>query len=179
MEQRKTSFQFALYYGILLSAISIIWGIIGAFIPEETRKGFGAIGGISSFALSIGITCYVIWLALKTRKEEQEGFIAFGEGVNISAWMGVVSASIGVVWTYIYLYVIDTSIFKNALNAIRDEIEKGDLSSDKVDEQMKFMEFFFSPTFVLPTTWIWGFLVMLILGVIVSAIVKQEKEHPF
>lgn len=178
-EQRKTNFQFALYYGVLLSVISIIFGVLGSFIPEETRKSFGAIGGYASFVMTLSISGYVLWLALNTRKEEQNGFIAFSEAFNISALIGVVNATIGVMWAYVYLYIIDTSVFKNTLNEIRNELEKNDASSDKIDEQMKFMEFFVSPTFILPTTWIGSFLIMVILGLIVSAIVKKDKEHPF
>ena len=55
------------------------------------------------------ITIVIIFLAHKYYKDNGDGFMSYGQGIGIGFWIGLVSAVISSIFTYIYAKFIDPS----------------------------------------------------------------------
>jgi|GEM_PF-3003339 len=177
----QTLFQASIYYGVLLAVIGIMLGIVNLFVPEEITRKSPTLVGLVTFIISILITVYVLFTAIKSRKEAFGGFISFGQGVNMSFWIGTIYATINTIWSPIYMYVINPNILKDAMNQARLQMENAEpkLTDEQIEIQMKMIDFFMSPYFNLPIGFIFIIIFTVLTGLIVAGILQKEKEHPF
>lgn len=174
---QRTPFQVALHYATLLSLTSVVMSLVMFFFPESWTKStlISILFSIIYFGILIGF----LSSALNQYKREQGGFISFGQGMNIIAWLGLISSSISTVWSYIFYYYLNPAFFVNAKQMALAQLEAQDAPENMIEMQMKMLDVIYTPQVFLPTGFIFGFIFMIIIGLIVSAVVKKEKEHPF
>ena len=104
--------------------------------------------------------------------------MSYGQGVGIGFWIGLVSAVIGNVFTYIYVKFIDESfIAKIRENAIRDMEDKGQ-SDEQIEMAMKFVNMFTGAEAMLLFGLFFGILMLVIIALIVTIFTqKQQPEN--
>ena len=122
------------------------------------------------------ITIVIIFLAHKYFKDNGDGFMSFGQGVGIGFWIGLVSAVISSIFTYIYVKFIDPS-FITAIRekAIADMEAKGQ-SQEQIETAMKFVEMFTVAEAILFFGLFFGVLITVVVALIIS--IFTQKPQP-
>ena len=89
-------------YGIIGGLISIAYFLVLTTAGVDMSQGIGRWAGMI-------ITIVIIFLAHKYFKDNGDGFMSYGQGIGIGFWIGLVSAVISSIFTYIYAKFIDAS----------------------------------------------------------------------
>lgn len=175
---QQTPFQIGLHYGALLSLIGVITSLLMLFFPDSFMKSTMFLLG--NMVLSTGIFCGILSLAIKKYQKQQHGYSSFGQSFNVSAWAGLVYSFVMMLWMFFYYYLINPNYFKNVKQEAIMQLEaQGNVSDEIMSMQIALMDTMFSWYVMLPVTFVSSLIFTIILGVIMSAILKKEKENPF
>jgi hypothetical protein len=177
MNNTKTLFQHSLYYGAILGITSILINVLSIFLPDSLRQNM--LVGSGLLLAGVGVTVYVFNLACQAYRQGIDGYISFSQAFKISLWVGLISSSMSICWTFLYLYVIDANAFKNQLQKARLDLEAQNMPDDQIEQVMKISEMFTQPYVLLPMAFVTSMLFVLIVGAIFAAVIKKEKPHPF
>jgi len=159
-------------YGIIMGTISIVYFLIFVIADLDMSKGIGRWG-------TTLIAIVVIYLAHKYYKDNGDGFMSYGQGVGIGFWVGLVSAVIGNVFTYIYVKFIDEGfIAKIRENALREMEDQGQ-SDEQIEMAMKFVNMFTGAEALLLFGLFFGILMLVIIALIVSLITQKQQPETF
>src|SRR5688500_2840260 len=81
----------------------LIGGVVGiAYFLILNLAGVNMASGYWSW-VGYGITAVLVFLAHKYYKENTDGFMSYPQGIGIAFWMGMISAVISSIFTYIYV----------------------------------------------------------------------------
>src|SRR5437879_13754637 len=117
-------------YGVIMGIVSIAYFVILNLLGVDMTQGPGSWGRYVYCAA-------LIFLAHKYFKENGDSFMAYGQGIGISFWMGLISVAISSVFTYIYVKFIDTGFIQQILDKTRESMEeKGNLSDEQIEQAM-------------------------------------------
>lgn len=91
-------------YGLIATVVGIIFFLVLVFAGQNpyTIKW----GWVVSLATSV----VLIVLAHKEFKEENNGFMTYGEALGIGLWYTLIAVAIGTLFNYVYVTFIDTNI---------------------------------------------------------------------
>lgn len=180
MNNTKTLFQHSLYYGAVLGVITILFTTLPDLVLSfETRTSSLSFIGSLTLIFYVVSTIYALVLALKTYREKQDGFLSYGTGMNITAWIGFVSALMAQSWNIFRLYVLMPNSRKEMFDAQRLMYEQMGFNDDQIEQQMHTLEIIMQPQYILPLNTLTGFIFVILIGLIVAAILRKEKENPF
>jgi hypothetical protein len=155
-------------YGIINGLIQVVYFLILTTDGLAVSSGFAPWVG---FLISI----VVLFLAHKYFKENGDGYMAYGQGIGIGFWAGLVSAAISAVFTYIYAKIDSSYIASIREKAITDMEAQGQ-SQQQIDAAMKFVDMFTSAEALLMMGLIFGVIGMIIIALIVS--IFTQKPQP-
>jgi hypothetical protein len=159
-------------YGIIMGTISIAYFLIFVITDMDMSKGLGRWG------TSI-IAIFIIYFAHKYFKDNGDGFMSYGQGVGIGFWVGLVSAVIGNLFTYIYVKFIDDGfIAKIREDALRDMEDKGQ-SDEQIEMAMKVVNFMTGAEALSLIGLFFGILLLVIIALIVSLITQKQRPETF
>jgi hypothetical protein len=159
-------------YGIIMGTISIAYFLIFVITDMDMSKGLGR-WGTSLIAIVI------IYFAHKYFKDNGDGFMSYGQGVGIGFWVGLVSAVIGNLFTYIYVKFIDDGfIAKIREDALRDMEDQGQ-SDEQIEMAMKFVNFMTGAEALSLIGLFFGILLLVIIALIVSLITQKQRPETF
>lgn len=175
----KTPYQTALYYGAILGILTAIVTSFDSFLSTEFKVKNSGLFGLIIIIFYIVSTSYLLLLGLKAQKEQQDGFLTFGTGMNMSLWIGIVSSLVAQVWNIFRMYVLFPNSLEEVKNMQRMMYEEMGFNDAVIEQQIKMTETMMQPYIILPMNVILGTIFVIIIGLIVAAIVKKEKEHPF
>jgi hypothetical protein len=171
----------------------------GAQVSEVTTKSagirYGLIAGVVSIAffliLSVSgvniatsplrylgycITAVLIFLAHQYYKQNSNGFMSYGQGISIAMWMGVISAVISSIFTYVYVKFIDSGFIDMMKETQMQEMEKNGMSEEQIEQAMKIASMFMTPEAMLGFGLVFGFLGTLIIALLVT--IFTQKKAP-
>jgi hypothetical protein len=91
-------------YGLIGTVVGIVYFLVLVFAGQNpyTFK-FG-------WVFSLASTAVLIVLAHKEYKEDNNGFMTYGEGLGIGVWYTLVALVVGMLFQYVYTTFIDTNI---------------------------------------------------------------------
>jgi hypothetical protein len=91
-------------YGLIGTVVGIVYFLVLVFAGQNpyTLK-FG-------WVFSLASTAVLIALAHKEFKEDNNGFMTYGEGLGIGIWYTLVAIIVGTLFNYVYTTFIDTNI---------------------------------------------------------------------
>ena len=159
-------------YGIILGTISIAYFLIFVITDMDMSKGLGR-WGTSLIAIVI------VFLAHKYFKDNADGFMSYGQGVGIGFWVGLVSAVIGNLFTYIYVKFIDDGFIATIReNALRDMENQGQ-SDEQIEMAMKFVNIMTGAEALVLIGLFFGILMLVIIALIVSLITQKPQPEKF
>lgn len=167
------------------SLIMLKWGAIGgllSFIFTLITKFTGleddfseTLGWVSTiFTLIINVTILV--LALREVREENDGFMSYGQGLGSSTLLGAIWGVVAGGFNYIYLQFIDQGVVQKQLDLARERLEDQGLTESQIEDAEKITKMMMGPGVQFVMVVLVTILFMFILGLIVSGVLKREKS---
>jgi hypothetical protein len=170
MEQQVTTRGVGMQYGVIVGIIMIIYGTL--LQVSGLALEYQSLSYINYIFLGV-----VIYLAHKKFKEDGDGFMSYGQGLGIGFWISLIGGVISMVFSYIYMSFIDSTIMEQAMDKARYDMEEKGMSDAQIDQAMSITEKFMTPEMIfvmgIVGTLIFGF----ILSLIVSAITKKTDPQ--
>lgn len=156
-------------YGVIGAVIGIVYFLIITTMEMDMTQGVWR-------WFSYLITIALLILAHKYYKDNNAGFMSYGQGIGISFWYGLVSGVISSIFTYIYIKFVDSSFIDMIKEKQIEQMEGRGMSDEQIDQAMKFSAMFMSPEAFLIMGIIGGIIGAVIVGLIVS--IFTQKKAP-
>ncbi|MGB5820156.1 MAG: DUF4199 domain-containing protein [Saonia sp.] len=168
--QPKTG-KFAMNFGLLLGASSLVFGLMLYFLDMHYQ------GGIPVFIVSLVLMLAFVIMGMVQFKRANQGLMSFGQGLKIGVGVCLIGGVIGIVFNLLMTNVIDPETIEKALEYQKGQlIASGDLTSERIEAQIegqkKFSTPFWQVTFGLLFSVILGFL----LSLLPALVIKKKKE---
>jgi hypothetical protein len=162
---RSTGIRYGLIAGVVSIAFFLILSVSGVNITTSPLRYLGWV-----------ITAVIIFLAHQYYKQNGNGFMSYGQGIGIAMWMGIISAVISSIFTYIYVKFIDTNFMDAIKDAQMQEMAAKGMSDEQIEQAMKIASMFMSPEAMLGFGLVFGFLGTLVIALIVT--IFTQKKAP-
>ena len=156
-------------YGIIGGLISIAYFLILTTAGIDMSEGIGRWAGMI-------ITVVIVFLAHKNFKDNGDGFMSYGQGIGIGFWIGLVSAAISSIFTYIYAKFIDESFIAGIREKAITDMEAKGQSQEQIDAAMKFVDMFTSAEAILFFGLFFGVLITIVVALVIS--IFTQKPQP-
>jgi uncharacterized membrane protein YeaQ/YmgE (transglycosylase-associated protein family) len=155
-------------YGLISAVIGIIYFIILRAMNVDMQ---GPAGWLNWVILGV-----LIFLAQKYYKDNGDGYLEYSQGIGIAFWLGLTSAAISSVFTYIYIKFVDTAFVDQIRDKQYEEMQARGMSDEQIDQAMKIAGMFSTPEAIL----IMGFIFSIIGAVIIALLVTliTQKKRP-
>lgn len=167
MEEKVSTARVALKYGVLGAVVIMIFTTIINVAGLSQNKI------LSSLSFVFMIVALV--LAMKDFREQNKGFMSYGEGLGLgtlaSAVMGLLSAS----FTMFYMQFIDNTLLTQGMDKVRSDMEAKGMDDSQIDQAMELSQKFMSPGVVFALGVFMYIFMGFIISLIVAAIVRREK----
>jgi hypothetical protein len=161
----KNAVKWGLYITIVNIIINLIMYIAGISMDQSLAwvRWIGTVIGIG-----------LIFMGVKEKKMEDPSSFTFGKGWVATFMICLVAAVFSAVWIFIYASAIEPEMIEKTLAVSKQQmLAAGNMTADQVEQSMKWVGFFVSPTgFAISTIFMYMFGGM-ILGLIISPIVKS------
>ncbi|HEY9005144.1 DUF4199 domain-containing protein [Ohtaekwangia sp.] len=162
--------QAGIRYGLIGGVVSIAFFIIMNVTGDVTAWYWKWIGYL--------ITGVLIFLAHKYYKDNGNGYMAYGQGIGIGVWFGIISSAISSVFSYIYMKFIDSGFADAIKEKAISDMEAKNMSEEQIEQAMKFASMFMSPEAMFIMGLIFGIIGALIIALIVSIFTQKKNPEP-
>ena len=160
-------------YGLIMGAFSIVYFLVLNTLGADITQGPASWGRYVYCAV-------LIFLAQKYYKDNGDSFMAYGQGIGISFWMGLVSSVVGSIFTYIYVKFIDQGFIQQIMDRTREGMEeKGTMSEDQIETAMSMTAKFMTPEMMLVFGLVFGIIGTVIIGLIVTIFTQKKNAESF
>lgn len=168
----QTTTQNALKWGAIGGVIGIVTNTLNyVFNWDATNSSMKYIPMVIGF----GILIFVLVYAMKDFKSNNEGFMKYSQGLGIGSMIGGISGLIGGIYSFIYLKFIDPTHMETVKNFQVQQFEEQGLSSDQIEQALKFTEMFSNPGTLMAFSIIFGVIFYFLFSLVVAAVQKNEK----
>lgn len=171
-EQAKAPFwKPALIYGAILGLVSVFISLVFYFIGMATENWTSWVN------MLVGIVL-LVYLMIQYRNVHLGGYASFGQiFVMVLVSAGIVSTIISAAYTYLLFNVIDPGL----VDQVRIAAEEKIMSNSRIPESMyddilERMEKRMNVGYMIKMALIFGPIVNAIIGLIVAAFIKKEKD---
>lgn len=159
-----------LRYGLLIGIVSIIYSFILLATNLEQNTALTL--------LSIVILVVGIFLAHKNYKENNSGFMSYGQGLGIGTIVSLVSGLLGGVFRYVYMEFIDPSAAQRAMDQTRAKMEEaGNMSDAQIDQAIQMSQRFASGPIGIAVAVLGSALIGFLITLIIAAITKHNRPE--
>ncbi|GGC08569.1 DUF4199 domain-containing protein [Dyadobacter sediminis] len=167
MEERTSTARVALKYGVLTSVIIMVYTTI-INVSGLSQNQF-----LTSLTFVFMIVAIV--LAMKDYREQNKGFMSYGEGLGLGTLVSAVMGLLSSAFNMFYMQFIDNTLLEQAMNKVREDMEKSGKDDAQIDQAMELSQRFMSPGIVFFMGVLGSILMGLIVSLIVAAILRREK----
>ncbi|WP_047245074.1 DUF4199 domain-containing protein [Maribacter thermophilus] len=158
--QPKTG-KYALNYGLILGAVSVIF----AFMLYTADMHYQ--GGIAVMLISLVITLAAVVIAMLQFRKANNGYMTFAQGLKIGVGVSLVGGIIGIIFNQLMANVIDPEMMNKAMEFQRNQLmETTSLTPEQIDAQMEMGKKFSTPTMQI----VFGLIFSLFIGFVFSLI---------
>jgi len=156
----------AVRYGLLVGLISIIISFaLNATELEQTPAKW-----LTTVVLIGGIV-----LAHKFFKEQNGGFMTYGQGFAIGAILSAIDGVLNAIFSYVYMNFIDTDFATRIMNKARADMEaQGNLSEEQMAQALSFTAKFMNGPMMMATV----LFMILILGILATLLISAFTKNP-
>lgn len=158
-------------YGLIIGIVTVIYSLalMATGLDQNPWLGF----------LTFAILIAGIVLAHKAYKQNNGGFMSYGQGLGIATVEGAVIGVLSGVFRYVYVNFIDSEYTQRTLDAARAKLENdGNLSDEQIDQAVQ-LTAKMMPTG--PISIVWGVIATaffgFLLALIISAITKNTRPE--
>ena len=173
MENQTNSKSIILNYGLYL-------GVAGVFIHLlfyasgslfENLQMVGLIGLIPMIAFIV--------LGIKKFKNDNGGFLSFGQALKVGVGIAVISALISTVYTLLFTNVIEPTYQEQLMEIQKQAWVDGGLSDEQIENAVAMTEKFQSPFITVPIAIVMSAFFGFIISAITGAIMQKKNEDTF
>lgn len=160
----------ALIYGAILGGVGVLLGVILYFMDLSTETW------VQWVSLVVGIALMVYCL-IAYRNEYLGGYTSYGQILKMAVVISIIAAIIGAIYTYLLHGVLDPDL----VDKIRIAAEERIMNNPRIpesfyDQAMERVEKSLTLKKMVMNALIWGSVIYIILGLIISAFVKKEQK---
>ena len=117
-------------------------------------------------------------MAMRFYKDNNQGFMRFGEGVGIGTILSAVVGALTAIFTYVYMNIVDPEVVGRMMEKAREDMEaRGNLSDDQIDQGMAMAGKFMNGPIMLAGVVLGTVFFGVLLALIVSAFIKHSKPE--
>lgn len=174
MENLKASIKKVMTtYGILLGIISVLINVV-MYVTNNHLQPHWSVQLIGFF-----VFISIVVVAHKTHKKENDGYMKLATALKIGLGIALISAIIGVIYTYLLMNVIEPTYMDQVME-IQQEVmleNSPNMSQQQIDTAIEMSKKFSGPgiviAFQLIAALFFGFIISLVSGLIL------KKENPY
>ncbi|PTX21036.1 uncharacterized protein DUF4199 [Pontibacter mucosus] len=163
-----------------VGAVALKWGFI-----------FGLIGVVYTLVLMVADLMMNPWLssltylilaagiavAMKNYREENNGFMSYGQGLGIGAIVSFLFGLVTGIFSWVYTNFIDTEYMSRMMEKQRVQMLEQGLTDEQIDAAMAFSENFKGPLTAIFGSAIVMLIIGFILSLIIAAIMKRSRPE--
>ena len=154
-------------YGLLTALVSILCSFALNIMHQESSPA-----RYLTFAILIG----GLVLAMNYFKQQNRGFMGFGEGVGIGAALSAVVGLLSGIFAYVYMTFIDTEMMTRMTDKLRADMEaRGGLSDEQIDQAVAMSSKFANGPFMIFAALLGTILIGVLLSLVISAFIKNAQ----
>lgn len=164
-----TTTSVGLRYGILTALVSILFSFgLNVMHQESSPARY-----ISFVILVAGIV-----LAMNYFKQQNQGFMGFGQGVGIGTVLSAVVGLMSGIFAYIYMTFVDTDMLARITDKIRTDMEaRGGMSDEQIDQAVAMSSKFMNGPFMIGGALLGTVLMGVLLSLVISAFIKNAQPE--
>ncbi|MDN3546804.1 DUF4199 domain-containing protein [Mucilaginibacter aquaedulcis] len=171
MESKKvTPISLAIKWGLIYVVTSIVITYIIQFLnldPDSPVKWLGMVPFIA-----------FMFLTQKELRDNNGGYITFGEAFKVGFLYSILSGIVLVVFTYLYFAVLSPEMLEKILASTEAKLAAKGLSQEQIDQGMTFTRKFVGPKSIAIGALVSSIIMGVIVSLIGAAIFKKERS-PF
>lgn len=157
-------------YGLLTGLISIL---ISFGINALQLEQYPALRFLTTAVLIGGIV-----LAMRSFKEQNSGFIDYGQGVGIGMTVAGIVGVLSAMFVYVYTTFVDPEMMTRVMDKARADMEaKGTMSDAQIDQAMALSSKFTTGPFMVFFAVVGTLVIGLFISLIAAAIIKNPKPE--
>jgi hypothetical protein len=170
-EKTRSSTQNALYYGLITGAALVVFNLILYITDQYMNKYLGY------FAYFI-LVAVMFWGTFEYRKTYMNGFMSYGKAFSSCFMIGLFSAIIVAVYSFIFAQFIYPGFTEEILEKARESMMNSNqqMSQEQLDTALEWTRKFTSPVMMA----LWSFVAYLffsaILALLASIFLKKEDK---
>lgn len=163
-------FKPALIYGAIVGGTGVLFGLILYFLDMSLERWV-------QWATLVITLAILIYCLLAYRNEYLGGFASYGQIFKMAVAIGFIGAVIGAIYQYLLFGVLDPDM----MDKVRIVVEERIMNNPRIpesfyDQAMERAEKSLTLKRMIMNAFIWGFVLNVILGLIISAFVKKEQK---
>ena len=164
-----TTTSVGLRYGLLTGLVSILFSFGLNVMHQESSPA-----RYLSFAVLIG----GMVLAMNYFKQQNQGFMGFGQGVGIGTVLSAVVGLMSGIFAYVYMTFIDTEMMGRITDKMRTDMEaRGGMTDEQIDQAVAMSGKFMNGPFVLVAALLGTILIGVLLSLVISAFIKNAQPE--
>jgi hypothetical protein len=167
MEEKTSTARVALKYGVLASVVIMVYSTI------LNVTGLSQDKILSSLSFIFMIVAMI--LAMKDFRQQNHGFMSYGEGLGVGSLMSAVMGFLTSTFTMFYIKFIDSTLLTQGLDQVREEMERNGKDDAQIEQAMEISQKVMSPGMVFIFGVIGYLLTGFVISLIIAAILRKEK----
>ena len=173
MENQASSKNIILNYGLYLGLIGVVLHLILWASGQLIELNW-----INSVVWIIALIAFTI-IGIKKFRELSGGFISWGQGVKIGMGITMIAALITVVYTLLFMSVIDPTFQEQAMEVQKQAWVDAGMTEEQIDGAVEMTKKFQSPA--IASAMILGFSAFIgfIVSAITAAVMKKSEEEQY
>ena len=104
--------------------------------------------------------------------------MSYGQGMGVAFWIGLVSAVLGSLFTYVYVKFIDEGFLELLKNKQIEALQEQGMSEQQIDQAIEVSSMFMTAEAILVMGLIGGIAVTLIIGLFVTIFTQKKNPEP-
>ncbi|MFM6949312.1 MAG: DUF4199 domain-containing protein [Aquirufa sp.] len=172
--QKPSSALIALKWGTIVAVLNFLLTVIMKLsgIVDQFDETLGWISTILSTVFVISVLVF----AMREYRAANQDSMSFGTGFGLAALIGAISGLVSGAFNYVYLTFIDNGSVTLQLEKAREKMEESGLSESQIQDAEKITKMMLSPGIQFVLVVIMSVIITILLGLIVSLVIKKEKS---
>ena len=173
MENQTSSKRIILNYGLYLAIIGILIHL-SLFVTDSLLQLMW-LTGVLGFVIMI--ICIV--LGIKKCKQNNKGYLTFGQALKIGVGIAVVSAVISAIYTLLFIKVIDPTFQEQAMELQVQKWLDAGMSEEQIDASLAIAKKFQNPAIASAVSIMFSAFFGFIISAITGAIMRKTEENNY
>jgi len=173
MENQGNSKNIILNYGVILAVAGILVSLVTYAMGSHLQPHWSI--SVISIAISIGL----VIAGIKKFKEENNGFMSWGQGVKVGVGICILSALITAVYQYVFMNFIEPDFLVQAMELQNEAYLDAGMTEEQIEAANEMGKKFQSPGILAAISIIGAAVLGFIISAIASAIMKKNEEEAY